>query len=586
MARGGVQHILTRCLLIALGLRVATFSTEASTCTDEGSLLKVYSFAHAGVSVDNSPKAFAALAEVTPTRAAKGNHQKQTGSISNFSVAVQGLLPTLIKSSTSMSLQSLGLNMLGLYGESICAGAPQGGFVTDERDAPANFCAEVNRRPEILMLMACANCDQYGASRTNFSQYALERVMLGKWMSSSFSCNADEPGCREGADVVVVPSIFFHNQAAQAFQMVDADWECWDEAGGLNLCWDQYHDLYWTKLRRLYHQPKKGYTPLLVVHCSFVFDVQAQQNFLRALSKQPVSFAKRVVVVAIERNLRKTALQVLPYEWFHGDVEAELELRKRGEATGPLLVPMPYPLPIHRAVQFAVSSGKYDHTKPRRIIASIFGHNEGIGREGGNWIRNKVFTSLSELGQEIPGGPPGSKVKSMGVAVCSEGNETFCGLRAEQLNMWDIAVSSTFCVQPAGDSMTRSQLYVSVLAGCIPVIFDGGHALYDASELTWWAWRSNSTSPSPPFVNYESFALVYSASDAYKKDFWASVFDLPLKDPARFARLRVALDEVAPRMRYSMSAYEDLGEYIFGDGEKDSQQDAFAALVEIVRQAS
>eukprot|EP00928_Gymnodinium_smaydae_P092741 TRINITY_DN7667_c0_g1_i6.p1 TRINITY_DN7667_c0_g1~~TRINITY_DN7667_c0_g1_i6.p1 ORF type:complete len:591 (-),score=62.23 TRINITY_DN7667_c0_g1_i6:422-2194(-) len=511
-----------------------------------------------------------AIVDERPTRERRGKRR--------LSVAIQELLPIGIKSSALTSVKSFGFNMLSLYGRSICAGAYGGGFVTDAHDAPADFCAEVDRRPDILMLLACAECDQYGASRAKFSQYALERVMLGKWMTSSFACEASQAGCRERADVVVVPSIFFHMQAAQSFQMVEADWECWDKAGGLNLCWDKYHEEYWTQVRNMYYKPNEGYTPLIVVHCSFVFDVQAQQNFLRALSKQPFGFAKRVVVAAIERNLRKTALQVLPYDWFHGSLEDELERREHGKPSGPLLVPMPYPLPIHRAVSFSASSGKYNHTKPRRIIASIFGHNKGIGREGGNWIRNQLFTSLSMRGQEIPGGPPGSKVTSMGVAACASGNETLCGLRVQQLNMWDIAVSSTFCVQPAGDSMTRSQLYVSVLAGCIPVIFDGGHELYDTSEPTWWAWRSNSTSPSPPFTRYDSFALVYSAADAFKPDFWESLFELPSKNRKRFARLRAALDEAAPRMRYSLDTYKE-GD----DAASDAHQDAFAALVQLVR---
>merc|ERR1712196_608686 len=35
------------------------------------------------------------------------------------------------------------------------------------------------------------------------------------------------------------------------------------------------------------------------------------------------------------------------------------------------------------------------------------------------------------------------------------------------------AVNSDFCLEPPGDTPTRSHFYVAILSGCIPVIFDG-----------------------------------------------------------------------------------------------------------------
>jgi len=55
-------------------------------------------------------------------------------------------------------------------------------------------------------------------------------------------------------------------------------------------------------------------------------------------------------------------------------------------------------------------------------------------------------------------------------------------------NLWRLTVSSTFCVQPAGDTPTRSHLYLSVLLGCIPVLLEGGAPAY-GSGPTAWAFR-------------------------------------------------------------------------------------------------
>ena len=48
---------------------------------------------------------------------------------------------------------------------------------------------------------------------------------------------------------------------------------------------------------------------------------------------------------------------------------------------------------------------------------------------------------------------------------------------------------STFCLEPAGDTPTRSHFYLAVLCGCIPVIFDGVHDTFGNVSRTPWAWR-------------------------------------------------------------------------------------------------
>jgi hypothetical protein len=69
-----------------------------------------------------------------------------------------------------------------------------------------------------------------------------------------------------------------------------------------------------------------------------------------------------------------------------------------------------------------------------------------------------------------------------------------------QLNLADLA---DFCLEPPGDTQTRSHFYLSVLSGCIPVIFDGeahaygynsqglGGAVTFRQRYQPWAWRTS-----------------------------------------------------------------------------------------------
>ena len=39
-------------------------------------------------------------------------------------------------------------------------------------------------------------------------------------------------------------------------------------------------------------------------------------------------------------------------------------------------------------------------------------------------------------------------------------------------SVYQMVTNTDFCLEPAGDTPTRSHFYLAVLAGCIPVIFD------------------------------------------------------------------------------------------------------------------
>jgi hypothetical protein len=136
------------------------------------------------------------------------------------------------------------------------------------------------------------------------------------------------------------------------------------------------------------------------------------------------------------------------------------------------------------------------------------------------------------------------------------------------LQMYNLAVRSQFCLQPAGDTLTRSHFFVSVLSGCVPVIFDRQvSSLYSSAVPTWWPWRSSPNDPrakvlsrkdgdSNPFVDYHNFTVVFDASKvASSADFekcTVALLEMPQRDPARYAGLRAGLDRVGKLMHYGM----------------------------------
>ena len=151
-------------------------------------------------------------------------------------------------------------------------------------------------------------------------------------------------------------------------------------------------------------------------------------------------------------------------------------------------------------------------------------------------------------------------------AIYTEGNGVYLK------SMWDNVMNSQFCLQPPGDTPTRSHLFVAVLAGCIPVIFDherGGASVgdvatlaprseyFDGDHATSWPWRNN---PHPIRLDYSAFAVVFDFNDVKrgKVDFLQVLLDMPTKDPARFQRLRLGVDRASRWMHYGLKECSSL----------------------------
>ena len=141
-----------------------------------------------------------------------------------------------------------------------------------------------------------------------------------------------------------------------------------------------------------------------------------------------------------------------------------------------------------------------------------------------------------------------------------------------------MTVSSTFCVEPAGDTPTRSHLFLAVLSGCIPVLLDSDAPSYENGK-TPWAFRKSEDTHSDDFwpsVDYESFTVSFNTTEVGSQSV-DIVKELRKITPERLAGLRRGLDAVAPLLRYSPH------EFTTPRGPGQVQKgDAFSGLASIV----
>lgn len=367
-----------------------------------------------------------------------------------------------------------------------------------------------------------------------FDQYAMERIMLGKWKRSPLLCAESDEWCRTHADIVVVPSLVFHMMLSEGFV-----WEAKVPESAKDMV-----GKYWDLLRTTFHRPEENHFPLIVVHSPFAWNRRGYNYQLHALSEQPDSFKGSVIIPSTGSNLEDREAQLFGEAWSpgaHKQLLRRAKLRAEGvRDPAPLLITVPYPTSI------AAPVGKTPANK--RVLVSMFASPNNV-HGGENWIRGLLAEGFAKM--------TGSTVDGDNSFVCAEGysDMTKCGL-GEDPNMWDMAVSSQFCIEPAGDTLCRSHFYIAMLSGCIPVIIDGGHDLYTVgNEPTWWAWRADSSQEDSEnlFVDYRKYAVVYAAEDIKSQniDIVQDLKNMPVADPERFRALQTNVEAIAPRMRYS-----------------------------------
>jgi hypothetical protein len=453
-------------------------------------------------------------------------------------------------------------------------------------------------------------------------QFASERIMLGKWLNVQDS--GDVVDKTHPPDIVVVPSLSFmcwHVDKSVKFwwppmgKNVQAYWDSskisrvGGEIANLGL-----HRAYWDEVREKHFDPARS--QLIVINYSFVYDFEAHKMMLEALHEQPADFVAVVVISSIESNLQQIERNLFTNEdkrmgWSDS---AELEIGARtlqlkggtsSKPNAPLLITLPYPVALVQPMLNYATAG------PPRTIGILY-----QGSDKGSDLRNLIvahpeFTCADENNKKdfcsicaahykgrcrrrdnplessaddwAFGAEPRSPELMNNKTPMDKYKRKPSSQSKSLLMMYDLALRSQFCLEPAGDTLTRSHFFVSVLCGCIPVLFDHQRmAWYDAEVPAWWPWRSSPNDPrakaahtmlgasSNPFVDFQNFAVVLNASEVVAsgqfESYTATLLEMPQKDPRRYAKLRAGVDQVGKLMHYGM------------DMCKEDNCDAFAAF--------
>ena len=496
------------------------------------------------------------------------------------------------------SLADMGLQPNALYDKGRACN------LTSEHAAPKDyckygihdFCATAIDVEHFGSSCSSSGGTLYGAPSTElfFDQFALERTMLGKWLSypghGQWKQNQDEHG------YMIVPSYLFHCIASRKKEGT-YKWDYFLEG---------HHDgyrMYWQKIQKMLDSFRDSRS-LVVIHSSFTPDTPAVKGMFETLAEQPPEFVSRVVIASLESNLKAAHKRQLFDAMMRQAQEKAEQRRQRLKADdslasgvlldpavklptlpwvddasrslqnlkanalkytpsllpGPLLVTLPYPTSLQNAVAFSKSSHGYDGQRVRPISVLLFGLSN---RRNPSAIptRNALWHQLQQAGAVVP---EGSSEETPSLMLCAEGVD--CGAM-QWKSLFDQTANSAFCLQPAGDTLTRSHFYLSVLSGCIPVIFEpSARSDYEDTQHTAWAWRhldeGNGAGPSlgdedahgpdesPLFVSYTSFTVNVPLSQgggiAPQPGFLQELMEMQSKDPKRFADLRGHLDKVAP----------------------------------------
>jgi hypothetical protein len=107
------------------------------------------------------------------------------------------------------------------------------------------------------------------------------------------------------------------------------------------------------------------------------------------------------------------------------------------------------------------------------------------------------------------------------------------------ISVWNISLSSVFCLTPPGDVPTRKGFFDSILAGCIPVTFD------EYSAYKQWTWNLG-------YENAIETTLLITRSMREGQDIIQYLIDMYENHPEEILGRRKAIARVASQLQYRL----------------------------------
>ena len=338
-------------------------------------------------------------------------------------------------------------------------------------------------------------------------------------------------------------------------------------------------------------------------------------TLLRSLldSGHPSDFLERIIITApgrlslthpltrsLTHSLTHPRTHSLTHPRTHPLTHSEVgslpqDLRKRlDKGPGrPVLVVLPYPVGVTNASNWSSISGAY-HPPARRRIAVLYLGAEGAGQPllSGNDFRFQFL--LKFLFNEFWGKNANVTNKFQHQLSMRHGfsyicapkytDDRLCGVQPALVgkSAASLVTASDFCIFSWGQNPSmHTQLYLAVLSGCIPVLFDFESDRVTTTETpktgayrkkTAWAWRNT-----PHLhLNYSHFAIVLDARHINpSSSLLTDLVAMPTAQPVRFKALREGVDRAAKWMRLGATDCE---------GTEGKMCDAFSVLKAFITQ--
>eukprot|EP00593_Proboscia_inermis_P014191 CAMPEP_0171311062 /NCGR_PEP_ID=MMETSP0816-20121228/21294_1 /TAXON_ID=420281 /ORGANISM="Proboscia inermis, Strain CCAP1064/1" /LENGTH=468 /DNA_ID=CAMNT_0011795589 /DNA_START=59 /DNA_END=1465 /DNA_ORIENTATION=+ len=386
-----------------------------------------------------------------------------------------------------------------------------------------------------------------------FYQFSLEILLLRKWRVFGNHSGTLIPSLDElvdhPADIVVVPSPFADMWVGPSEKHKEGvDWKIQTSYISVNKT-KTATIAYWDRLRTRFCHGINGASepscPVMVTHLPVTVDTKYTKEFLQLLVLQPKYFKGRVVIGGIESNLKILKLQskIRKFSSITRDTSTKII------PTKPLFLTVPYPtfeLPdptviddFHRdkllSSYWAPSCGSKLGKKKEKNSGGVRSALEKFLYNHPNHSRRGKSRSACGLNQH---------------AICVKGNNCTTAPLTEIENgvsdstLHQLVATSRFCLEPGGDTPTRSHFYVAAIFGCIPVIFDGGNLNY-GEQVTQWPWRTEGDQGIG--LKYENFSIILKPDDVARDP---SLVMQSIKK-SDYAALRIGLAKAVRSLAYS-----------------------------------